>query len=140
MVGGLAALAFMLSLAAMLIRVWQYSRSMTMASCPPSSRSHAVLLLQSLGEKGLACLFQLTLAMLLPSATGTLQGGLAPDRLIITPNGVAFAPPSVRPGVLPRLLKEILETRIMVGEGSKLSLCQCPTKGKTCWQQVARGS
>lgn len=45
---------------------------------------------------------------------GTLAGGLAPDELIITPNGVAFAPPSVRPGILPRLLREILETRIMV--------------------------
>ena len=46
---------------------------------------------------------------------GTLQGGLAPARLIIAPNGVAFTPPDVRPGVLPRLLDEILATRIMVG-------------------------
>ena len=36
------------------------------------------------------------------------------DNLIIAPNGVGFVPPSVRPGVLPRLLNEILNTRIMV--------------------------
>lgn len=43
-----------------------------------------------------------------------LEEGLSPDDIIITPNGVAFTPPHTRPGVLPRLLKEILETRIMV--------------------------
>lgn len=43
-----------------------------------------------------------------------LVEGLDPASLIISPNGVAFAPPSVRPGVLPRLLREILETRVMV--------------------------
>lgn len=32
----------------------------------------------------------------------------------MAPNGVAFAPASVRPGVLPRMLDEILSTRIMV--------------------------
>lgn len=36
------------------------------------------------------------------------------DDLVIAPNGVAFVPPSVRRGVLPRLLNEILNTRIMV--------------------------
>lgn len=35
-------------------------------------------------------------------------------RLIVAPNGVAYASPEARPGVLPRLLREILETRIMV--------------------------
>jgi DNA polymerase elongation subunit (family B) len=35
-------------------------------------------------------------------------------RLVVAPNGVAFAPASVRPGVLPRMLDEILSTRIMV--------------------------
>lgn len=46
---------------------------------------------------------------------GTLAGELAPDRLVVAPNGVAFAPKEARPGVLPRLLQEILNTRIMVG-------------------------
>ena len=46
---------------------------------------------------------------------GTLVGGLAPERLVVAPHGVAFAPKEVRPGVLPRLLQEILNTRIMVG-------------------------
>ena len=46
---------------------------------------------------------------------GTLVGGLAPECLVVAPNGVAFAPKEVRPGVLPRLLQEILNTRIMVG-------------------------
>ena len=32
----------------------------------------------------------------------------------MAPNGVAYAPPAARPGVLPRLLAEILGTRIMV--------------------------
>lgn len=44
----------------------------------------------------------------------TLRKGLSPPQLIISPNGVAFAPPAVRPGVLPRMLREILETRVMV--------------------------
>ncbi len=46
---------------------------------------------------------------------GTLSGALSPDKLVVTPNGVAFASHEARPGVLPRLLSEILNTRIMVG-------------------------
>jgi hypothetical protein len=38
---------------------------------------------------------------------------------IIAPNGVAYAPASARPGVLPRMLAEILDTRIMVKVGTK---------------------
>jgi DNA polymerase zeta len=34
--------------------------------------------------------------------------------LIISANGLAFVAPHIRPGVLPRLLNEILETRVMV--------------------------
>jgi DNA polymerase elongation subunit (family B) len=33
---------------------------------------------------------------------------------VIAANGVAFTAPNVRQGVLPRLLQEILETRVMV--------------------------
>lgn len=40
-------------------------------------------------------------------------------RLIIAPNGVAYAPPDARPGILPRLLQEILSTRIMVKAAMK---------------------
>ena len=40
-------------------------------------------------------------------------------RLIVAPNGVAYAPPAARPGVLPRLLSEILGTRIMVKAAMK---------------------
>lgn len=36
------------------------------------------------------------------------------DHLFITPNGVMYVPPEVRSGVLPRLLQELLSTRIMV--------------------------
>jgi hypothetical protein len=32
---------------------------------------------------------------------------------IIAPNGVAYAPASTCPGVLPRMLAEILDTRVM---------------------------
>ena len=45
---------------------------------------------------------------------GTLAGALSPEKLVYAPNGVAFAPASARPGVLPRLLKEVLDTRVMV--------------------------
>lgn len=38
---------------------------------------------------------------------------------MIAPNGVAYAPPEVRQGVLPRLLSEILATRIMVKAAMK---------------------
>jgi len=37
-----------------------------------------------------------------------------PNDLIVTPNGIGFVPPSHRRGVLPRLLHEILQTRIMI--------------------------
>ncbi|CAM6089940.1 unnamed protein product [Calypogeia fissa] len=39
--------------------------------------------------------------------------------MTITPNGVMFVPNEVRPGVLPRLLQEILSTRIMVKKAMK---------------------
>ena len=45
---------------------------------------------------------------------GLLAGALAPSRLTYTPNGVAFATADARPGVLPRLLKEVLAARVMV--------------------------
>lgn len=41
------------------------------------------------------------------------------DGLIVAPNGVGFVSPDVRPGVLPRLLREILDTRIMVKAAMK---------------------
>ncbi|KAH9328748.1 hypothetical protein KI387_000856, partial [Taxus chinensis] len=41
------------------------------------------------------------------------------DNLFITPNRVMFLPPEVRSGVLPRLLQEILSTRIMVKNAMK---------------------
>ena len=37
-----------------------------------------------------------------------------PPGVTVTPNGVMFTPKSVRPGILPRLLTEILDTRVMV--------------------------
>lgn len=51
--------------------------------------------------------------------TGPLQGPLDPSKLVIAPNGVAFAPPDVRPGVVPRMLREILATRVMVKAAMK---------------------
>ncbi|KAI0510395.1 hypothetical protein KFK09_010996 [Dendrobium nobile] len=41
------------------------------------------------------------------------------EKLMLTPNGVMFVPPEVRKGVLPRLLEEILSTRIMVKQAMK---------------------
>ncbi|KAI4349976.1 hypothetical protein L6164_010509 [Bauhinia variegata] len=41
------------------------------------------------------------------------------DKILLTPNGVMFVPSKVRRGVLPRLLEEILSTRIMVKQAMK---------------------
>ncbi|XP_057720677.1 DNA polymerase zeta catalytic subunit isoform X1 [Arachis stenosperma] len=41
------------------------------------------------------------------------------DQILLTPNGVMFVPSKVRRGVLPRLLEEILSTRIMVKQAIK---------------------
>ncbi|XP_027350096.1 DNA polymerase zeta catalytic subunit-like isoform X2 [Abrus precatorius] len=41
------------------------------------------------------------------------------DQILLTPNGVMFVPSKVRRGVLPRLLEEILTTRIMVKQAIK---------------------
>ncbi|KAG0496633.1 hypothetical protein HPP92_001324 [Vanilla planifolia] len=41
------------------------------------------------------------------------------EMLLLTPNGVMYVPPKVRKGVLPRLLEEILSTRIMVKQAMK---------------------
>ncbi|GMH43547.1 hypothetical protein BSKO_11469 [Bryopsis sp. KO-2023] len=48
-----------------------------------------------------------------------LGSGLSPDELQIMPNGISYASKSSRPGVLPRLLREILMTRIMVKAAMK---------------------
>lgn len=55
-----------------------------------------------------------------PPADALLPGGAAdPEGLVLAPSGVGFLPPSVRPGVLPRLLHEILATRVMVKAAMK---------------------
>ncbi|XP_062186460.1 DNA polymerase zeta catalytic subunit isoform X2 [Phragmites australis] len=41
------------------------------------------------------------------------------NQLLVTPNGVLYVQPEVRKGVLPRLLEEILSTRIMVKQAMK---------------------
>ncbi|KAL5701114.1 DNA-directed DNA polymerase [Ranunculus cassubicifolius] len=41
------------------------------------------------------------------------------NKLLLTPNGVMFVPSEVRKGILPRLLEEILSTRIMVKKAMK---------------------
>ncbi|CAA0816819.1 DNA polymerase zeta catalytic subunit [Striga hermonthica] len=41
------------------------------------------------------------------------------DDLLLTPNGVVYVPSKVRKGILPRLLEEILSTRIMVKKAMK---------------------
>ena len=42
------------------------------------------------------------------------DGGAGVDALYVAPNGSIFVPPGTRTGVLPRLLTEILDTRVMV--------------------------
>ncbi|PON37843.1 DNA polymerase zeta catalytic subunit [Trema orientale] len=41
------------------------------------------------------------------------------DQILLTPNGVMYVPSKIRKGVLPRLLEEILSTRIMVKQAIK---------------------
>ncbi|XP_068495573.1 DNA polymerase zeta catalytic subunit isoform X2 [Phaseolus vulgaris] len=41
------------------------------------------------------------------------------DQILLTPNGVMFVPRKVRRGILPRLLEEILTTRVMVKQAIK---------------------
>ncbi|XP_077217687.1 recovery protein 3 isoform X2 [Tasmannia lanceolata] len=69
------------------------------------------------------------LGKVLPSKENTLgvsQFSLDPqllidikDQILLTPNGVMYVPSKVRKGVLPRLLEEILSTRIMVKQAMK---------------------
>lgn len=40
-------------------------------------------------------------------------------RLVVAANGVAYLPHEARPGIIPRLLQEILSTRIMVKAAMK---------------------
>ena len=42
------------------------------------------------------------------------KGEEKPPGVVVTPNGAMFAPRAVRPGILPRLLSEHLDTRVMV--------------------------
>ncbi|KAJ8772040.1 hypothetical protein K2173_027217 [Erythroxylum novogranatense] len=41
------------------------------------------------------------------------------DKMLITPNGVLYVPAEIRQGILPRLLEEILSTRVMVKQAMK---------------------
>lgn len=50
----------------------------------------------------------------------------------VSPNGVGFVDAATRPGVLPRMLSEILETRVMVkgamkslSPSDRVRLCSC---------------
>ncbi|CAK7340718.1 unnamed protein product [Dovyalis caffra] len=41
------------------------------------------------------------------------------DKILLTPNGIMYVPSEIRKGILPRLLDEILSTRIMVKQAMK---------------------
>jgi DNA polymerase elongation subunit (family B) len=57
-----------------------------------------------------------------PPVAALAPGGAADaDALVIAASGVAFLPQRARPGVLPRLLHEILATRVMVKAAMKRS-------------------
>lgn len=71
-----------------------------------------------------------------PPAGAFAPGGPADlQNLIIAPNGVGYVPPRVRPGVVPRMLHEILATRVMV----KTAMKKTPASEKvgmrclSCW-------
>ncbi|GAX80194.1 hypothetical protein CEUSTIGMA_g7632.t1 [Chlamydomonas eustigma] len=56
-----------------------------------------------------------------------------------TPNGMAYVKPAIRPGVLPRMLSEILDTRIMVKAAMKRWAARSPPS-HTAGQHGAKGS
>ena len=64
---------------------------------------------------------------------GTLRGRLAPQRLIVAPNGVSYASHEARLGVLPRMLHEILTTRVMVKAAMKRA--SPADKARSKWQR-----
>ena len=47
------------------------------------------------------------------------DGTVRSDDFTVTPNGMVFLPAKKKKGILPRLLKEILDTRIMVKKQMK---------------------
>ena len=53
-------------------------------------------------------------AMMMTRGEDGPKGEEKPPGVVVTPNGAMFAPRAVRPGILPRLLSEILDTRVMV--------------------------
>jgi hypothetical protein len=61
------------------------------------------------------------------SSSQSQQGCDAPqgasDQPYVAPNGAVFCSPDQRVGVLPRMLKELLETRIMVKVNGRKRLC-----------------
>ncbi len=69
-------------------------------------------------------------ALLLCVSAGSFTLNL--ENLIVAPNGVSYVPPSVRPGVLPHMLHEILATRIMV----KSAMKRTSPADKVCLQQL----
>jgi hypothetical protein len=61
----------------------------------------------------------------------------------ISPNGVAFADKGMRPGALPRMLSEILDTRVMIkgamkrlGKGDRVSF-QSAIDSEPQWEILA---
>lgn len=68
-----------------------------------------------------------------------VPGGPAdPEGLIIAPNGVAYLPQAVRPGVLPRMLHEILATRVMVKDAMKRTPASDRVRLVTYWCRQAQ--
>ncbi len=59
------------------------------------------------------------LGKLQPGEDAAGQGADGSDSIWVTPNRVRFVAPSVRRGVLPHLLREILQTRILVKQTMK---------------------
>lgn len=59
------------------------------------------------------------------------------EDLVVSGNGLAFVAPHVRPGVLPRLLREILETRVMVKAAMKACRGDCVLRRRFNARQFA---
>jgi hypothetical protein len=60
-------------------------------------------------------------------------------RLVVAPNGVAYAPAAARPGVVPRLLREILATRVMIKAAMKRAGASAKARGPARPARVRRG-
>ena len=58
----------------------------------------------------------------------TIKKLLELQQVLITPNGLLFARKKARAGILPRMLREILDTRVMIKKVAKREIARGASK------------